>query len=123
MESNGWRMDISNNMLPWEKTWYDKCCSDKTFYGFKRGFAVGTIMATFKGYGTAILDFGNCGMIGCTKVYLDNQLKAIAGPNIRSKVISFSYRPGTTLWLGEHGAGIIKLNYLNVKCEGILLCF
>lgn len=118
MESNGWVVDTSSNGPSWEKEWYDRHCNPKTFYGFKRGLAVGTLKATFKGHGKAILDFGNCAMQGYIKVFLNNSQIGSAGPCVRSKVITFKYTPGTILWVGEHGASIIKLNYLYLSCEG-----
>lgn len=124
MELNGWVVDTSNNLPFWEKAWCDRNCNSKTFYGFKWGVDIGTLKATFRGYGRAILDFGNCGLKGYTKVFLNNMEIGYAGPNVKSKVISFNYVPGNILWLGEHGCGIIKLNYLKLSCQGNQsLCF
>ena len=121
---NGWQMELSTNIPFWVQAITDKYCSSNTFYGFKAGPEVGKVMATFKGYGSATLDFGNCATNGFTSVFLNNQFMAYAGPNTPSKSISFQYSPGSTLLFNEFCSGIIKINSLKLDCVCKLnLCF
>ena len=113
---NGWQMELSTNLPFWVQAITDNYCSSNTFYGFKAGPEVGKVMATFKGYGRATLDFGNCATNGFTSVFLNNQFMAYAGPNTPSKSISFQYSPGSTLLFNEFCSGIIKINSLKLDC-------
>ena len=117
MESNGWVVDTSSYLPLWQKVWNDRACNSHTFYGFKPGWQIGRIKATFKGCGTAYLDFGNCAKRGVAKVLLNNRKIGIAGPRTRSKLVSFSYTKGSILTLEEHYLGIIKLNRLFLQCD------
>ena len=118
MRSNGWIIDTSNNIPSWQKVFNDRsyCGNANTFYGFKAGWEIGRLSATFKGRGRARLDFGNCAKRGCTKVFLNNRLIAKVGPKVSSKVITFYYTPGSVLTIQEHYTGIIKLNNLKLEC-------
>ena len=118
MRSNGWIIDTSNNIPSWQKVFNDRsyCGNANTFYGFKAGWEIGRLSATFKGRGRARLDFGNCAKRGCTKVFLNNRLIAKVGPKVSSKVITFYYTPGSVLTIQEHYTGIIKLNTLKLEC-------
>ena len=116
MLANGWQMDISSNIPFWIQTITDRYCNSNTFYGFKAGPRVGKVMATFQGYGSATLDFGNCATQGYTSVFLNNKYIAHAGPNTSSKSISFQYNPGSTLLFNEFCSGIIKINSLKLDC-------
>jgi len=69
MLANGWEMDITSNIPLWIQQITDRYCSSNTFYGFKAGPKVGKVMATFQGYGSATLDFGNCATQGFTSVF------------------------------------------------------
>ena len=116
MLANGWEMDITSNIPLWIQKITDRYCSSNTFYGFKAGPKVGKVMATFQGYGSATLDFGNCATQGFTSVFLNNRYIAHAGPNTPSKSISFQYNPGSTLLFNEFCSGIIKINSLKLDC-------
>ena len=116
MLANGWQMDISSNLPFWIQKITDRYCNSNTFYGFKPGPKVGKVMATFQGYGSATLDFGNCATQGFTSVFLNNEYIAHAGPNTLSKSISFQYNPGSTLLFNEFCSGIIKINSLKFDC-------
>ena len=116
MLTNGWQMELSTNIPTWVQKITDKYCNANTFYGFIAGPKVGKVMATFKGSGSATLDFGNCATQGFTSVFLNKQYIAHAGPNTPSKLISFQYNPGSTLLLNEFCSGIIKINSLKVDC-------
>ena len=116
MLANGWQMDISSNIPFWIQKITDRYCNSNTFYGFKAGPRVGKVMATFQGYGSATLDFGNCATQGYTSVFLNNKYIAHAGPNTSSKSISFQYNPGSTLLFNEFCSGIIKINSLKLDC-------
>ena len=112
MECNGWVVDTASYLPHWQKEWNDRACNGHTFYGFKPGWQIGRIKATFKGNGKAYLDFGNCAKQGVAKAFLNNRKIGTAGPRTRSKLISFRYTKESTLMIEEHCSGIIKLNRL-----------
>ena len=116
MENKGWTLDTDNQFDKWshEKA---RSCGDKTWYGF-RAPGVGKISATFVGTGAATLDYGNCFNDGKVHVYLNGKLIDTALPNTPSKQITFHFNPRDVLSLDENPDGIIKLNSLNLHCEG-----
>ena len=83
-----------------------------TFWGFNQHSDVGYAQATFKGVGTATLDFKNCYKSGQTNVYL-NGLQIGSADAHQSKVISFSYKSGDTLRISEDDA-MFKVNSLRL---------
>ena len=113
MRSAGWILDVDP-----DQTRYISYCGSSTFWGYKYGYPIGRISATFRGYGHGSISFGNCWTKGNTNVYLNNQLIGTAAANQKMAAAKFWYRPGDTLKLEEHNAGIILVNSLELFCEG-----
>lgn len=103
MEAGGWLVNAEASakcvVSPNEPNYgeYD------TFWGYNGRPTVGYAQATFKGVGTAILDFENCYKSGLTKVYL-NGLQIGSANAHQSKVINFQYKSGDTLKITEDDA-------------------
>ena len=113
MKSNEWIIQYHRRF------WYDRHYIN-TFYGFKailvkHWVKLKSLRTTFKGYGKARLDFGNCQKRGCTTVFLNNKMISTAGPRVYSKVITFNYTPGSVLIIQGYYPGVI-LNNLKLEC-------
>ena len=77
------------------------CGGYETFWGYKFASKIGYVKASFKGSGTGTLNFGNCYNRGKTRVYLNNQSIAEAGPFRTSEFIRFNYKQGDVLKITE----------------------
>ena len=116
MESYGWTIHTKNDDCARRNKLYAQCCNTITFWGYNKGNSVGYISTTFKGSATATLDFGNCWIRGFTRVFINDKKIGRADPNIKSKVITFNYKPGDILRIEEIGGAIIKINSLQLSC-------
>ena len=121
MESNGWvfygkkRCGTGN--------WYEdskglKVCGPRSWYC--SGPVIGSISTTFKGSGSATLDFGNCYTKGKVVVLLkgkeiNGKRKSTANADVKSKNITFKFVQGDELKIIAPENGIIKLNSFHVK--------
>ena len=118
MQDNGWNVDVTHD----NHDSFSQQCSEATWFGFKWDSAVGTVRATFKEQGKAILNFGNCGRNagGLVSVNLNNKQigSALAGKN--KNEITFEYSEGDILVIkeGGNGIGIIALNSLQLLPKG-----
>ena len=129
MMRNGWEMDVDR--------WWDekksgvedkihvKRCGNSTFWGYKYGNSSGRILAPFKGFGEATLDFGSCGDTGITAVYHKRPAQnyerigvAEGAKRELSKVVTFLYEPGDILKIEEEQTGIMKINSFKLACKG-----
>ena len=92
-------------------------CEGYGFSGHKKGMSIGYVNATFKGSGTAKLEFGNCYYTSnsVTKVYLNDLLIASAPTSTWPMAIRFDYKRGDILKLTEERRGIIKLVSLRLE--------
>ena len=63
------------------------------------------------------LGFGNCVKSSVVNVYLNGQLIGSAGPNQNSHV-KYMYKGGDILRITEENFGIIKINSLQLSCQG-----
>ena len=88
MKKGGWIVD---DAMEQDNKYSANCGGYGTFWGYKWGWAVGSVEATFKGSGRGTLDFGNCFTRGFTNVYLNGNLISSAGKNQKSKVVNFEY--------------------------------
>ena len=111
MKNNGWSFDTN-----YDENSYVSCAIPNTWYGYKYP-GVGTVTASFTGWGTATLDYGNCLTEGKVNVYLNGVLKDVAYKNTPSKQITFDFSPNDVLLLSET-YGVIKLNSLKLTCRG-----
>ena len=116
MKDGGWNVD---EVPHHDNIFAANCGGQKTFWGYKKGWAAGFVKATFKGSGRGTLDFGSCNEIrGITKVYLNGNQIGVAPTNLQSKVISFEYKRGDVLMIREEESGIIKINSFKLEdCE------
>ena len=113
MTQAGWIL-----MVDPDQTGYISNCGTSSFWGYKVGSPVGKVSATFKGYGNATLNFGNCYSSGSTYVYLNNIRIGSASANQNSIKVNFAYKPHDILRLEEVGTGIVKINALQLRCSG-----
>ena len=113
MKKGGWFVD---DAMEYDNVYSANCIGYGAFWGYKLGWAVGSVVASFKGSGRGTLDFGNCFSDGFTKVYLNGNLISSAGKNQKSKVANFKYNKGDVLEIKEEETGIIKIN--SFKLEG-----
>ena len=78
MKRHGWKVhvDYSNtNIEPGMETWfsnYRDACGVDTFFGYRRNDKRGAVSYTFRGYGKATLNVGNCLSQGRVDIYLNN---------------------------------------------------
>ena len=101
---------------------YDEMCESDTFYGYKGGFAVGSVSAIFKGSGKANLKYKNCFKSGYVSVSLNGK-EIDRNPNkliYIDDVLSFRYEEADFLEIKEFRTAIIKLHYLHLADGGIL---
>ena len=113
MEAGGWLVNAEGSAQCEHSPDHPNYGEYDTFWGFNGIHpTVGYAQATFKGVGTAILDFKNCYKSGLTKVYL-NGLQIGSADAFQSKVISFSYKSGDTLKITEDLA-MFKINSLRL---------
>ena len=64
-----------NGILSGMETWfsnYRDACGVDTFFGYRRNDKRGAVSYTFKGYGKATLNVGNCLSQGRVDIYLNN---------------------------------------------------
>ena len=116
METNGWEIDMDKSSHATER--YSETCNHRTFYGYKLNHRVGKVSATFKGFGNATLNFGNCYKAGYVAVSLNGHEIAKALANINKKEVQFEYSKGDILLIEEVNIAIVKLNSLTLSCNG-----
>ena len=111
----GWNLDVDQ-----ESKKFVSHCGSSTFWGYRHGRSIGTVQASFRGSGTAILTFGQCygfSRPAVTNVYLNgNQIRS-ATKKDGEVTVSFEYNPGDTLKLEEVNTGIIKISSLLLTCK------
>ena len=120
MEAGGWiTSGAPDPSTPGMYTGYSAGCGgSSTFWGYDQGGHVGFVQATFRGSGRGILSFGNCKSgRSVANVYLNGQLIGSAGPN-QNSLASFIYKGGDILRITEENSGIIKINSLQLSCQG-----
>ena len=112
----GWNLDIDKD----EKN-YVSDCGSSTFWGYRLSKRTGIVQASFRGSGTAKLNFGQCygRSSGVTIVYLNGALIKTATKREGEVTVEFDYNPGDTLKLEEVNSGIIKISSLLLKCKGL----
>ena len=112
MEENGWIFYVSHS----DMLLHGDICGSNGWFGFYSGTSVGSILAIFKGSGTAKLIYGNCWGDNEVAVYLNHNKISSTYGNV-TKEISFNFIYGNTLRIVEAGA-IIKLHSLTISCDG-----
>ena len=119
METNGWETrDIRySNTADWSDDNL-RLCDKHTFYGYICGDHVGEVFAIFKGSGKATLSFGNCYNMGHVIVKLNDKQLSLATANTPKKEITFHYLKHDVLTIQKIGVAIIKLNSLDLTCNG-----
>ena len=123
MKRHGWKVhvDYSNtNIEPGMETWfsnYRDACGVDTFFGYRRNDKRGAVSYTFRGYGKATLNVGNCLSQGRVDIYLNNVRQTfLRGGQYTSFV--FNYKKGDVLLITEVSIGIIKITEIDVSCHG-----
>ena len=126
MKRHGWKVhvDYSNtNIEPGMETWfsnYRDACGVDTFFGYRRNDKRGAVSYTFRGYGKATLNVGNCLSQGRVDIYLNNVRQTfLRGGQYTSFV--FNYKKGDVLLITEVGIGIIKITEIDISCHGKLV--
>ena len=114
MEAGGW---ITSGAPHQDNQFAARCGGFNTFWAYEYGGHVGSVQATFRGSGNGMLNFGNCYTGGVTNVYLNGQIIGSAGPNQNSQV-TFKYKGGDILRITEEHVGILKINSLQLNCQG-----
>ena len=103
--SNGWETNSTTLNTSYEA----ECDAGDTWYGYGSSGAIGAIYATFKGFGTATLSFGNCFNGGSVKVFLND--KIISEVLLKGiKEVTFEYSIGDKLTITEYGIWKLKRN-------------
>ena len=111
MIANGWTIDCDHQ----NHENYATQCGTTTWYGWKSTIAAGTISATLKGSGQAVLSFGNCYKQGNVRVTLNRT--QIGWANSYQRVdVTFNYSTGDILLFEELDYSIIKLYSITFKC-------
>ena len=111
MGLNGWLIDAPYENNPK----YYRQCGTNGWFGYKYGYPVGSIKATFRGeFGVASLSFGNCYSKGQVIVYLNKKEISRAEGNVSNKDVVFNFTKGDTLSIKEKNVAIIKLNELRI---------
>ena len=110
--SNGWETNSTILNFKYESL----CDAGDTWYGYVGGSTpIGSIYATFQGFGTATLSFGNCLNQGSVKVFLNEKL--ISEVRLKGiKEVTFEYSIGDRLTISEY-ATIWKLYSLTLNCN------
>ena len=120
---SGWIFD-SITSGPWNHNgdYYDSICSDASWFGWKGGSGVGSIITTLHENGKAILDFGNCNKQGIVVAYKNGVQIASVGASATSK-IEFEFSNGDVIKISEVYSAIIQFNDLKIVLKGkIDLC-
>ena len=113
MEENGWIFHVSHS----DMSLHGDRCDNNGWFGFYSGSSVGSILAIFKGSGTARLVYGNCWSDKEVSVYLNlNKISSVHGNQTKLEIV-FNFISGDKLQIQEHGA-IIKLHSLTISCDG-----
>ena len=81
-----WVFDLEYG--PWNVGNNIGSCSDSSWFGFKNGYAIGSIIIMLYGQGHASLTFGNCWNSGLVKLFLNGSEIISVGPN-NIKTIEF----------------------------------
>ena len=116
MEKNGW--SFGGHRWASKNPYYDKQCNSDTWYGYRIGSKKpASVSATFEGYGTATLTFGNCHSTRTVDVYFNDVPLSTAIANELRKTVTFNFFKGSQLRIEVNGA-IIKLNSLEILCGG-----
>ena len=113
LEENGWTFHVSHS----DMVLYGDICGNDGWFGFYTGSNTGSIYATFKGFGTARLIYGNCWNKNEVYVNLNGKKVSSAYGKEAKKEIAFSFVSGDTIQFVEEGA-IIKLHSLTFSCDG-----
>ena len=119
METKGWAFSPNIRHKPLE--FNNTCGKHNTWYGDKNPDVAGSfveITATFTGSGTATLDYGNCRDKGKVNVNLGRDRVDTAYENTTSKLKKFKFFPKQVLSLRVSGPSVIKLNSLQLTCQG-----
>ena len=94
MKSNGFKFDFTNPNMA-DNHVGQQCVANgqkAKWFGWSTGNTVGTLSATFTGYGEATIDFGNCMQIGNVHLYLDSTLIDTAPAETKSKIAKDLFR-------------------------------
>ena len=92
------------------------CDTGNTWYGY--GGSVGALYATFQGFGTATLTFGQCFPNGNVKVKVFLNEKIISEVTFDGiKEVTFEYSIGDNLTIAEYGISILELYSLTLNCN------
>ena len=92
-------------------------CSGASWFGWKGGNAVGSILTILHGSGNAILDFGNCYKGGIVVAYKNGEEIASVGASSTHKV-EFEYSDGDEIKISELDKAIIQFNDLKIMLQG-----
>ena len=92
------------------------CDFGNTWYGYISGNPVGSIWTIFHVTGTGALSFGNCYTHGSVKVFL-NEKEIAEATSLQIKEVSFDYKVGDVLKIGEYDTAIRKLYSFSVHCK------
>ena len=124
MEANGWVFEnLTSNIsycMPSRPTIKEKCRGENGthWYGWGCGKNVGAVSITFKGSGTATLNYGNCWDSGRVNVYLNNVKVSYSLPGT-TEMYRFPYNDGNELKImDEEGNAIINIFDITFNCKG-----
>ena len=128
MQQNGWAFKNIGTSIETRSGIHDDKCGKDSWYGWKTpgSEGLGSLSAIFLGSGSAVLNFGNCHVMGTIEVFLSNTKNktrtkmAIARANDKNNNIAFNFTEGTILNITTDG-GIVKLNSLVISCKGNII--
>ena len=113
MIKNGWNVEvessIENDKYPPNK----EICGTDTFYGYGSYDKLGSVSATFKGFGSGSLTYSNCkpSPNGFISVFLNGVEMGRAYAN-DTEIIQFRYVKGDVISIQQLGNAIIQLHSL-----------
>ena len=116
MMKNGWNVDVETSI---ENDKYPpnlETCGFDSFYGYGPYDKLGIVSATFKGFGSGSLKYGNCGSSqnGFVSVFLNGVEMGRAYAN-EMAIIQFRYVKGDVISIQQLGTAIIQLHSLTFK--------
>ena len=120
MQEAGWVFSGNMNSLPSDYASHCQTSPASSWYGFANGNAVGTLSVVLPGSGSGTVDFGNCHTSGTVVLYINDQSVASAPVGTHSLVAHITFVAGDTLRLSDEDTTIIRLNSIQLNCEGTL---
>lgn len=116
MMKNGWNVDVETSIENDKYPPNQETCGFDSFYGYGPYDKLGIVSATFKGFGSGSLKYGNCGSSqnGFVSVFLNGVEMGRAYAN-EMAIIQFRYVKGDVISIQQLGTAIIQLHSLTYK--------